>query len=372
LVDVDRVRGAAVSVEAVTKRYGSVVAVDGVSLAVRAGEFLALLGPSGSGKTTILMTIAGFEDPTAGCIRIDKRDVTDVPPNKRNIGMVFQKYALFPHMTVADNVAFPLKMRGISSSKRKARAEHALELVRLPGYGSRMPSQLSGGQQQRVAMARAIVYEPPVLLMDEPLGALDLKLRQQMQVELKHLSRELGTTVIYVTHDQGEALVMADRIAVLADGRLEQLGTPEELYERPLTPFVADFIGETNFLSGSLTWRNGRTAEVALAEGLTFRGTLPEVADDGTLTPGDVVQLAVRPERLNIQRAVEGAAGHLGVTIESIYAGNTVAVVVRLDAGPILTARMPTTADAAVVVEGTRVRVTWKPEDVRIYSGERR
>ncbi len=364
--------GAPISIVALTKHYGPVVAVDDVSLEVRAGEFLALLGPSGSGKTTILMTIAGFESPTAGAIRIGETDITDVPPNKRNVGMVFQKYALFPHMSVADNIAFPLKMRGVPSRERGSQVDRALELVRLPGYGGRMPNQLSGGQQQRVAMARAIVYEPPVLLMDEPLGALDRKLREEMQLELKHLSRQLGTTVVYVTHDQGEALTMADRIAVLSNGKLEQLGPPEELYERPATSFVADFIGETNFLAGSLASRNGRTAQVALAPGLVATATLPELSADA-LIPGVPVRLAVRPERLLLRRAGEpGEPGHPGIVTEVVYGGGSVAAVVRLDAGPTLTVRIPTSAGVPRVLSDERVTVAWRPEDARVYAGPER
>ncbi|HEV7415172.1 MAG TPA: ABC transporter ATP-binding protein, partial [Tianweitania sediminis] len=245
-------KGALIEIRGLGKRFGSVVAVDDVSLTIDAGEFVALLGPSGSGKSTVLMSVAGFERPTAGQILIDGVDCTGLPPNKRNIGMVFQHYTLFPHLSVGDNVAFPLKMRGIGKAERRRQAEQALEVVRLSGYAERMPKQLSGGQQQRVALARAIVYNPRVLLMDEPLSALDKNLREEMQIEIKRLHAELGFTVVFVTHDQGEALTMADRIAILKAGRLQQVSPARSLYERPSNLFAAGFIGEMNILP--VTW----------------------------------------------------------------------------------------------------------------------
>ena len=238
-----------VILEDLTKIFGNVVAVDEISLEVRRGEFITLLGPSGSGKTTILMMIAGFQIPTSGKIFIEDEMVIYQPPFKRNIGMVFQSYALFPHMTVFDNIAFPLRMRKFKEKEISKSVARVLNLVELSDYGARYPKQLSGGQQQRVALARAYVYNPPVLLMDEPLGALDKKLREQMQLEIKHFHESLGITVIYVTHDQGEALTMSDRIAVMNKGRIEQMGSPTDLYERPSNKFVADFIGETNLIS---------------------------------------------------------------------------------------------------------------------------
>ena len=359
-----RVQGAPVEVRELVKLYGSVRAVDGVSLEIRAGEFLALLGPSGSGKTTILMTIAGFEPPTEGEVLIDARPVTRLPPNKRDIGMVFQKYALFPHMSVADNIAFPLRMRHVPASERAERVEQALGLVRLPGYGLRMPNQLSGGQQQRVALARAIVYRPRVLLMDEPLGALDLKLRQQMQLEIKHIQQQLGTTVVYVTHDQGEALTMADRIAVLHEGVLQQLGTPEELYERPANPFVADFIGETNFLHGALAALEGPSCTVRLPDGPAVRALRPE----GEAAPGTAVRVAVRPERIEIWS--DGAAetgAYPGVIEEIIYAGGTLACLVRLAPAATLLARIPSGSGRPRLRTGQAVQISWRPEDARTY-----
>ena len=259
------IRGGTVSMDSIIKHYGSFTAVDGVNLSVGRGEFVALLGPSGSGKTTLLMMIAGFEHPDSGAVCIDGVDVSRMPAHRRDVGMVFQKYALFPHMTILDNVAFPLRMRGVTTGERRLKALDALRAVGLEGMEKRLPAQLSGGQQQRVALARAIVYRPPVLLMDEPLGALDKKLRERMQIEIKHLQESLGATVIYVTHDQEEALTMADRIAVMNRGRLEQVGTPAELYERPANPFVASFVGETNLLDGELVATAGKEWTVRLA-----------------------------------------------------------------------------------------------------------
>jgi putative spermidine/putrescine transport system ATP-binding protein len=245
----------AVSFQQVSRHFGTVRAVDAVDLEIEAGEFFAMLGPSGSGKTTCLRLIAGFEQPTSGHIEIFGETAEGVPPYRRNVNTVFQDYALFPHLNVADNVAYGLMIRGVARAERIREAEAALEMVKLPGYGSRKPGQLSGGQRQRVALARALVNKPKVLLLDEPLGALDLKLREQMQEELKVLQKALGITFVFVTHDQGEALSMADRIAVFNEGRIMQTGTPEEIYRRPKTRFVADFVGSSNVLSPQLTER---------------------------------------------------------------------------------------------------------------------
>ena len=247
--------GARIVLNDVTKYYGDVGAVLGVTLDVAPGEILTLLGSSGSGKTTTLLIVAGFHAPSSGDVWVDERDVTNLPPERRNVGIVFQHYALFPHMSVAENIAFPLRMRGLRSSDICSKVTAALELVRMSGFDTRYPSQLSGGQQQRVALARATVFQPPVLLLDEPLGALDKKLRDKMQLELKELQSKTGITMIYVTHDQTEALSLSDRIAVMHDGRIEQIGTPSDLYERPATRFVADFVGDSNFLSGIVTSR---------------------------------------------------------------------------------------------------------------------
>ena len=271
----------AVTFASVSRHFGSVRAVDDVDLDIRPGEFFAMLGPSGSGKTTCLRLIAGFEQPTSGHIEIFGETAEGVPPYRRNVNTVFQDYALFPHLSVADNVAYGLMIRGVPRAERMVAAASALELVRLPGYGSRRPSQLSGGQRQRVALARALVNEPKVLLLDEPLGALDLKLREQMQEELKELQRKLDITFVFVTHDQGEALSMADRVAVFNEGRIMQIGTPQEIYRRPRTRFVADFVGSSNVLTpdvaarfgGRVAWSSLRPEDVRIgaADGLAAK-----------------------------------------------------------------------------------------------------
>jgi putative spermidine/putrescine transport system ATP-binding protein len=251
-ITVSKASGAPIAFRSVEKRYGAVTALADFSLDVSAGEFITLLGPSGSGKTTALNVLAGFIEPSGGDVEIAGVSISRLPTEKRNVGMVFQSYSLFPHMNVRDNVAFPLRMRGVAASERSARAEAALAMVRLDGYGDRQPHELSGGQRQRVAFARAVVFEPKVLLMDEPLGALDLKLREAMQDEIRQVQRRIGCTVIYVTHDQGEALAMSDRIVVMSNGRIEQVGTPAEIYDRPINAFVAAFVGETNLLPGRI------------------------------------------------------------------------------------------------------------------------
>ncbi len=262
----------AVSFESVSRLYGSVRAVDDVDLSVAPGEFFAMLGPSGSGKTTCLRLVAGFERPSSGHVRLFGEKVEDLPPYRRDVNTVFQDYALFPHLNILENVSFGLKMKGVDAPTRQRAAEEALELVKLPGYGGRKPGQLSGGQRQRVALARALVNKPKVLLLDEPLGALDLKLREQMQEELKTIQRSLGVTFIFVTHDQGEALSMADRVAVFSEGKIRQIGTPQEIYNRPRTRFVADFVGSSNVLppefverhTGARRWGSLRPEQIAL------------------------------------------------------------------------------------------------------------
>jgi ABC-type Fe3+/spermidine/putrescine transport system ATPase subunit len=352
-----RTRTGEVAVEALRKTFGPVVAVDGVSLGAEPAEFLALLGPSGSGKTTILMTLAGFEHPTAGRVRLNGEDATWWPAHRRNIGMVFQRTTLFPHMSVADNVAFPLKMRGVPGRERRARAEQALATVRLAGYGERLPSQLSGGQQQRVALARAIVYSPPILLMDEPLSALDKALREEMQLEIKRLQRALGITVVFVTHDQTEALTMADRIAVLDHGRLMQVGTPQALYESPENPFVAGFIGETAFLDGRAerSAAAGGAATLRAADGSLLHGVAV-----AALAVGEEGQLAVRPER--IRRAEDGLAA---VVLETVYVGAETACLLRTGSGAQL--RMRIAAGEVVPVPGETLRIAWDPAHGRIF-----
>ena len=301
--------GHALSLHGVTKRYGSFVAVDGVSLDVERGEFLTLLGPSGSGKTTILMMVAGFVDPTEGAVRLDGRDITPLPPEKREFGMVFQGYALFPHMTVAENVGFPLRVRGLPRADRDARVRAALDLVQLAQFTDRLPKQLSGGQQQRVALARALVFDPNLLLLDEPLSALDKKLRAELQEELKALHRRVGRTFINVTHDQEEALSLSDRIAILNHGKLVQAGAPGALYERPATRFVADFLGKSNFLAGTV-----RSAENGLAT-LDVGGQAIAQAVDAAPAIGTPMLLSLRPEKIAL--ATGGADNTVAGTIAS-------------------------------------------------------
>ena len=307
------VESADVVLEGVTKRFGAVTAVNAVSLEVGRGEILALLGPSGCGKTTTLRVIAGFEDPDAGAIHIRGQVVNDIPTYRRNLGMVFQHYALFPHMTVLANVAFGLKMRRVARGEIPGRVREAMTLVRLSGLEDRYPSQLSGGQQQRVALARAIVTKPAVLLLDEPLGALDKKLREQMQVEIKQLQREVGITTIFVTHDQEEALTLADRIAVMERGDIIQIGTPTEIYERPRSRFVSDFIGISNFLPGRIVARDGAELAVEVEGGLRLRAPAAE-----DLAAGETVELAIRPEKLRMGLAPVAAANALRGRIENI------------------------------------------------------
>lgn len=352
--------GAAVSVLDLHKAYGPVRAVNGISLEIGAGEFVALLGPSGSGKTTILMSIAGFETPDSGSILIGGQDIVPQPPHKRGIGMVFQRYALFPHMTVAENIAFPLRMRKVPRQQRDERVERALDLVRLSGYGARQVTQLSGGQQQRVAMARAIVFDPPVLLMDEPLGALDKRLREEMQLELKHIQQQLRTTVVYVTHDQAEALTMADRIAVIHEGLVQQYASPQEVYEAPANAFVAGFVGETNFLEGTLAQAEDRPV-IRLGGDLSV--PIERVPPD--VMPGGAVRLAVRPESMCLDDAA-GPGSLPGTIVETIYGGGTLACVIRLPAGQTLVVREPAVGGATRRA-GDLVRVVWAPERSRVF-----
>ena len=281
-------------VDAASKRFGPVVALSEVSLSVAAGEFVTILGPSGSGKTTLLKVIAGFENVDQGRILIDHADITELDPAERNIGMVFQNYALFPHMSVARNIAYPLTMRGMPKAEIATRVNQALDMVELGGLAGRLPKQLSGGQQQRVALARATVFQPRLLLLDEPFGALDRKLREQMQIELRHLQRRLGLTTLFITHDQEEALVMSDRIAVMDKGRVLQVGPPNEIYEAPANPFIADFIGESNIFAGVIEADGGNTLRVRLEQGPVI-----EVAGRADLSArrGQKVRVMVRPER---------------------------------------------------------------------------
>jgi len=323
----------AVRLVGLRKTYGDVVALEHLDLEVRAGEFFTLLGPSGSGKTTTLRLIAGFERPDTGIVELDGVDVTRRPPYERDVNTVFQDYALFPHMTVAENVAYGLKVRKVGREERRRRVQEALAMVRLPDVGARRPVQLSGGQRQRIALARALVNRPRVLLLDEPLGALDLKLRQEMQMELKRIQAELGLTFVYVTHDQDEALAMSDRIGVFSDGRLEQVGSPGEVYERPANEFVAGFVGISNVLE-----RDGR-------------------------------RFTVRPEKIRLLEGSEAAPGgwteEAGAVRDVVYLGPVTRYVVELARGGTLTVvgqNLDTSAEQAVARRGREVRLAWRPE----------
>jgi spermidine/putrescine ABC transporter ATP-binding subunit len=339
----------------VTKRFGDdIVAVDRVDLDVRNGEFLALLGPSGCGKTTTLRLIAGFEEPTEGEIEIGGRSAVGIPPHKRDVNTVFQQYALFPHMTVLDNVAYGLKQRKVDKAERRRQASEALDLVRLTGRDMAKPAELSGGMQQRVALARALVLHPKVLLLDEPLGALDKKLRDAMQIELKRIQRDVGITFIVVTHDQEEAMAMADRIAVMYDGRIDQLGGPSEIYDHPATPFVADFIGDMNHLEGTLA-RDGEKLACDV-DGARFGiGLVVQEAEVGRR-----VRIGVRPEELHAGTQPEGAAA----TVQTaMVLGHDLQVVARLEGGADVMARQPRTGDEslAALSPGDKVWLTWGP-----------
>jgi putative spermidine/putrescine transport system ATP-binding protein len=335
---------------------------------VRKGEFLSLLGPSGSGKTTTLMMLAGFESPTQGEIRLDDRRLDDKPPHQRDIGMVFQNYALFPHLTIAENVAFPLSVRHVSRAEQKARVKRALEMIELPHLANRRPAQLSGGQQQRVALARALVFEPSVVLMDEPLGALDKRLRETMQYEIMRLHRELSLTIVYVTHDQAEALTMSDRVAVFSDGRIQQAATPSELYENAQNAFVANFVGENNGLTGRVVHASEGWATLALSDGSVIRGRC-----ERGLSAGDEAMLALRPERAHIPSA-EGSSidEHSNVVRaqveELVYCGDHHRVHLKLGSRDGIVVKLPNTQRHALPSPGSAIDVAWRHDDCKILA----
>src|SRR5882672_2774799 len=354
-------QGAAVGLSGVEKRFGTVGAVRGISIDIRSGEFLTLLGPSGSGKTTTLMMIAGFETPTSGDIAIDGTSVVAMPPYRRNIGMVFQNYALFPHLTAAENIGFPLKQRGVGKAERAKLVAEALELMHLPGHGERYPRQLSGGQQQRVALARAIVFKPRLLLMDEPLGALDKQLRENLQLEMRRLHADLGITFIYVTHDQEEALTMSDRIAVMNAGLVAQVGRPEDLYDRPGSRFVASFLGESNFLPALV---RGIEDDVVVVEceGAIIRALCP-----GRPAAGEKVMLTTRPERI---RFADGAfastapQNRLSVTVtEALFAGERCRYMLQASDGTAMVLKEPSSAAIRRRAVGERAEIAWSVAD---------
>ena len=354
----------ALVLRALTKHFGSAVAVDGIDLDVRPGEFLTLLGPSGSGKTTTLRMVAGFMAPTSGSIEIDGSDMTRVPPHRRDVGMVFQNYALFPHMTAAENVAFPLRMRRRPGAEIKKRVGEALDLVKLGSFGDRYPRQLSGGQQQRIALARAVVFEPRLLLMDEPLGALDRKLRESLQLEIIRVSRELGATVLYVTHDQEEALVMSDRIAIFSMGRIEQLGSGADLYDRPASLFVADFIGESNILRGRYEVDSGAGGWMTRDETRWRVGAASAGRSD--VASGAAAALVVRPERMRVltDGATPDGLNTADATVDEVlYLGPDIKYQLALPWGQRISIREPRELDARELARGERVRIGWKVED---------
>jgi spermidine/putrescine ABC transporter ATP-binding subunit len=349
------------TVRGVVRRFGSVTALAGVDLTVAEGELLTILGPSGSGKTTLLKVVAGFEVPDEGTVQLGADDVTLAPPRQRDVGMVFQNYALFPHLTVAQNVAFPLEMRRMPKPERERRVAEALALVELSGYEARLPRQLSGGQQQRVALARAIVFNPRLLLLDEPFGALDRKLREAMQLEVRRLQRRLKLTTLFITHDQEEALILSDRIAVMSAGLIEQVGTPGEVYTRPATRFVADFIGESNLLEGRCSG-----ARDAVVEGF---GRIALEAPAGVA--GAPATLLLRPEAVRVgpdATALPNSA-HARV-VETVFLGLSVKLRLRLESGLELLARLPLRpSEPSPATEGEMVPLGFAPEDVHVVRG---
>ena len=351
----------------VEKTYdGRVNVVDRLNLEIRKGEFLTLLGPSGSGKTTILLMLAGFEAVTAGDIALNDRSLRNVPPFRRNMGIVFQNYALFPHKSVFQNVAFPLVQRRMSKPAVREKVEAALRMVDLTGLGDRRPNQLSGGQQQRVALARALVFQPEIVLMDEPLGALDKKLREQMQIEIKHLHEDLGMTVAYVTHDQGEALTMSDRVAIMNDGLIQQVGSPHQVYEEPANGFVANFIGENNSFEGRIESTSGNDCAVRLASGDMVRARSASPRGNG-----EAAALSLRPERLTIDPEGEGIANRFGATVvEVIYFGAHNRVRLAMAGRDDIIALAPAGPRSDALAPGDTVEVGWSPEHCRVLAPE--
>jgi len=350
---------AAIAVEGVVKRFGAATALAGVSLRVEPGTFVSLLGPSGCGKTTLLRIIGGFETPDAGSVTIHGQRVDGLPPNRRPVNTVFQRYALFPHKTVFDNIAFPLAIRGLPKSEQRERVQSMLDLVRLPGIEQRAPAQLSGGQAQRVSLARALIGQPQVLLLDEPLAALDLKLRKAMQLELRRIQEELGTSFLYVTHDQEEALTMSDRIVLMNDGRIVQEGSPAEIYDRPATVFASDFIGEANLLRGVVAAVDGEWARVRVLD------TALEIqAPASGLGPDCPVVISVRPERLRVGRpgSANGVENRAPGRLERrIFLGNIIRQYVAL--GPEIVVAAQSDVDAESLAEGDRVEVSWRADN---------
>ncbi len=349
----------------VQKSYdGVTLVVKDLNLNIGKGEFVTMLGPSGSGKTTCLMMLAGFEAPTQGEIVFNGRPINNIPPHKRGIGMVFQNYALFPHMTVAENLAFPLQVRRMSKSETAQKVRRALDMVQMGEFGDRYPAQLSGGQQQRIALVRALVFDPELVLMDEPLGALDKQLREKMQYEIRHIHEQLGVTVVYVTHDQSEALTMSDRIAVFNDGVIQQLASPNDLYERPENSFVAQFIGENNELNGTVVSLNDGIAQVTLDNGEQVFALAVTVEE-----PDKPALLSIRPERVVINPDETGAAHTIeGHVHELIYLGDHIRCRMTVGGNEQFIVKVPNAANNRRLVVGEHVRVGWTAEDCRAFA----
>ncbi len=346
------------------KTYGSVVALDAADIDLKEGEFLTLLGPSGSGKSTLLWAVAGLNDPDNGQIWIDGREATYLPPHQRGIGMVFQNYALFPHMTIAQNISFPLEMRGQNRADREKATKRVLDMVKLNHVANRFPKELSGGQQQRIALARAFVYEPSIILMDEPLGALDKKLRDHLQLEIKHLHEQLGVTIMYVTHDQEEAMVMSDRICLMNQAQIEQIGTPEDLYFRPTSVFAADFLGESNLIDGILKGTEGATSMVELAGAGIIQAT-----PNAGLVIGNKVTLMTRPEAVDVLSDNEHRTNEVSGNIrEVIVGGGATKLYVDLKGGAKMQVTQLTQIASQRLSAGTEVRLGWEPEAVVVLE----
>jgi len=350
-----------VKFDKVDKSYdGKVLVVKDLNLDIAEGEFITMLGPSGSGKTTCLMMLAGFETPTNGEIYLEGNPISNIPPHKRGIGMVFQNYALFPHMTVYENLAFPLRVRKFSKDETDKKVEKALSMVSLSGFGNRMPAQLSGGQQQRVAVARALVFDPAVVLMDEPLGALDKNLRESMQYEIKHIHESIGVTVVYVTHDQSEALTMSNRIAVFNDGKVQQLSSPDKLYEEPVNSFVAGFIGENNTFSGEVSDVSGGKCKVKLQSGAEIIANPIKIKSKGEKT-----KVSLRPERAIIDPEEKMDNKHKGKIEEVIYHGDHARVRLNLLGNKDFILKVPNSSARMDIKLGNEINVGWNSKDAR-------
>ncbi|MBY6056960.1 ABC transporter ATP-binding protein [Leisingera daeponensis] len=352
-----------VEFERVQKSYdGENLVVKDLNLTMPKGEFLTMLGPSGSGKTTCLMMLAGFETATHGDIRLDGTSINNIPPHKRGIGMVFQNYALFPHMTIAENLSFPLEVRKVGKSEREEKVKRALDMVEMGAFGGRRPAQLSGGQQQRIALARALVFEPELVLMDEPLGALDKQLREKMQFEITHLAHRLGITVVYVTHDQTEALTMSDRVAVFDDGRIQQIAPPDQLYESPENSFVAQFIGENNTLEGTLKEIKGDRALVQLDD-----GELIDCKPVNVSKPGERTRVSIRPERVeyNKNRLQAGVHTLKAEVLEFIYMGDIFRTRLRVAGNDEFIIKTRNAPDQVRLQPGQQIEIGWLPDDCR-------